>query len=102
MQAELPAHTTEGFDLDQDSLVLVPELSLGQDLDQDPLALVPDPPGLDVAAHNFVGSSSSSTPGGDFPRHAGEDFETHTQVDPQFPCIEMNTLSANARSYTIL
>ena len=87
MQAELPAHSTEGLDLDQDSLVLVPELSLGQDLDQDPLVLVPDPPGLDVAPDNFVGGPSSSTPGGDFPRHAGEDFETHIQVDPKNPCI---------------
>ena len=67
--------------------MLVPELSLGQDLDQDPLVLVPDPPGLDVAAHNFVGGSLPSTPGGDFPCHAGEDFLTHTQVAPEFPCI---------------
>ena len=86
MQAELPAHSTEGLDLDQDSLAPVPEFSLGQDLDQDPLVLVPDPPGLDVAAHNYVGGSRPSTPGGDFPRHAGEEFETHTHVDPQFPC----------------
>ena len=55
--------------------------------------LVPDPPGLDVTAHNFVGGSSSSTHEGDFPRDAGEDFETHnsvgdhTHVVPQFPSI---------------
>ena len=45
MQTELPANSIEGLDLDQDSLALVPELSIGQDLDQDPLVLVPDPPG---------------------------------------------------------
>ena len=67
--------------------MLVPELSLGQDLDQDPMVLVPASSGLDATAHNFVGGSSSSPHEGDSPCHAGEDFETHTQVDPQFPCI---------------
>ena len=87
MQTELPAHSTEGLDLDQDPLVLVPELSIGQDLDQDPLVLVPVPPGLDGAPHNFVGGSLPSTPGGHFPRHAGEDFHAHTQVASEYPCI---------------
>ena len=80
MQTELLAHSTEGLDLDQDSLVLVPELSIGQDLDQDPLVLVPVPPGLDVAAHNVVSGSLASTRRGHFPRHAGEDFHAHTHT----------------------
>ena len=67
------------------SLVLVPELSIGQDLDQDPLVLVPDPPGLDVTAHNFVGGSSSSTHECDFPRNAGEDFEKYI-MDVSLQC----------------
>ena len=66
--------------------MLVLELSIGQNLGQDPLVSVNVPPGLDVCTHNFVGGSLPSTPGGHFPRHAGEDFETHTQVAPQFTC----------------
>ena len=49
--------------------------------------LVPNPPGLDAATHNFVGGSLPSTPGGHFPRHAGEDFHAHTQVASEYPCI---------------
>ncbi len=48
MQTELSAQSSEGLDLDQD-----------------PLVLVPIPPGLDGVPHNFVGAIFPSTPGDD-------------------------------------